>query len=181
MKYLALLRVGITFGLLSMLLVGCGLYGYGYNPGPPPDPKFNYDFSGNWKGSLEELATNARTAQVTVTMDPHGFAETIDNNDFIGGYYNLRGTWKAEFSETLSALGILEGTASAYDSGVYVVLTFGDDPNCAITINASRNEDTISGTYRPGKESNNYAPIPVETGNCSFTDIKAGRFEVKKQ
>jgi len=165
--------------LLSMLLVGCGLYGY--NPGPPPDPKYNYNFAGDWIGTLEEQTSNPRTAQVTVTINPHNYSETIDTNDYSSGYYSLRGNWKAEYSKALSSVGILEGSASAYDADFFVELTFGDDPNCVISVQAVRVENTITGTFKPGASFNNFAPIPVNTENCSFTDLKAGNFQIKKQ
>lgn len=175
------LKYSMLFALAAMLLVGCGLYGPSYGLGPAPDPKYNFNFAGEWKGSLTEQATDGRTAQVTVSINPHNFSQTIDSNDYSSGYYILRGNWKAEYSAELISVGILEGNADAYIPDFYAELTFGDDPDCAISVQALRIEDTITGTFKPGTQANGYMPVPGNNANCSFTDIKAGNFEIQKQ
>lgn len=164
LKYIGLLT------LISFSLVGCiGLYDY-----TPPTPNHIYNYAGDWKGSLTEQATNPRSAEVSVTILPHNFTEEVDTSDYAWDKYNysLKGTWSSTFSPDLNAVGIFQGSADAYTTDFYATLTFGDDPNCSVSVNATRLGNSITGTYQPSQ---------YENSGCAFSDIKVGIFQITKQ
>ena len=156
--------------ILSFSLVGCiGLYDFN-----PPAPTHNYNYAGSWQGSLNEQATNPRSASVSILILPHNYRETVDSDDFYSNnlYYSLKGTWSADFSPTLSSLGIFQGNADAYSTDFSAQLTFGDDTNCFVTVTATRIANKITGIYQPESYGND---------RCTFTDLKVGTFELVKQ
>lgn len=160
---------------LCIFLVGCSdLYNLGTPPLPTPEHIYNY--AGTWTGSLSEQASDARSASINITILEHDFRESVDTSNWLsshyGTQYNLKGSWLAEFSSELSAIGIFEAGASAYSPDFRAQLIFGDDTNCSISVNATRVGDTITGTYQPYEY--NYP-------NCDFSGIKVGIFDIGKQ
>ena len=166
LKHISLLSL-LSFGLVGCLSLGT----YDYNP---PEAKHIYNYAGNWSGSLTEQATNPRSAEVSVTILGHNFSDATNtpNSDWNSYNYNLNGTWSSIFSSELSAVGIFQGSADAYTTDFTAYLTFGDDPNCSITINATRLGNSITGTYQPNQYDNS---------GCAFSDIKVGTFQISKQ
>ena len=162
------LKFSILMSLLSFSLVGCLSL---YDPYFSPDPQHIYNYAGAWNGSLREQATNPRSAQVSITILPHSFTEETDATNWEAYNYSLKGTWSAEFSSTLNAVGIFQGNASAFSTDFSAELTFGDDPNCSISINATRLGNSITGTYQPNQ---------YNSSGCAFTDIKVGTFQISK-
>ena len=163
------------FGLTSLLLMltlsltSC-LDPYLYDP---PPANYIYNYAGKWEGVLTEQATNPRSANVTVTILPHNYSQDSSSNYYTNEhYYDLKGTWSAAFSPSLNATGIFSGSADGYSTNFWSRLTFGDDTNCSISVNATRIGDSIVGVYEPDNYSNE---------NCSFSNLKVGSFTLNKQ
>jgi len=159
----------------SFCLVGCeSLYNLGTPPIPAPEHIYNY--AGTWKGSLIEQATDTRSASIDISILEHDFKDSVDNSTWvsshIGTNYSLKGSWSAEFTSEITAIGIFGGNASAYSPDFTAQLTFGDDTNCSITVNATRVGNNITGTYQPYQY--NYP-------GCNFSGIKVGIFKITKQ
>lgn len=155
--------------LLVLSMASC-LDPYIYDP---PTPNYIYNYAGTWEGSLTEQATNPRSANISVTILAHNYTEET-TFDYYGNeyYYDLKGTWSAAFSPELNAIGIFNGSADAYSTDFWSNLTFGDDTNCSISVDATRIGDSIIGVYEPDSYSNE---------NCSFSGLKVGSFTLVKQ
>ena len=108
-----------------LLLTACP-----YTPPPLPDP---YDYVGAWTGTLNDSVGGAGDVAV----------EVITQSDDYGGA--LGGSWAAKFGDVASN-GILRG-GYGYGNAMSLNLVSSAAPDCFYSVEATRTDDTVRGTY----------------------------------